>query len=127
MRPTPDERAMLWMNAQIAEELWLSSVVVSELLFGLARLPSGARKQRLLQALQTSLDEDFADRVAPFDLDAAVAYAQLAASCEAKGRPIDVADAQIAAICIVHGAAIATRNTKHFEGLGLRVVNPWLE
>ncbi|AJG23640.1 hypothetical protein RR42_s2052 [Cupriavidus basilensis] len=38
-----------------------------------------------------------------------------------------MADAQIAAICRHHGAVLATRNGKDFEGIGLSLVNPWLE
>ena len=71
------------------------------------------------------LSEDFAGRILAFDLEAAVIYAELAAGGEAKGRPVEMADAQIAAICLAQGAKLATRNLKHFEGLGLVLVNPW--
>lgn len=68
---------------------------------------------------------DYAGRILSFDLEAAAAYAEISARCMAKGRPIDMADAQIAAICWVQDAQLATRNTKHFEGLGLNLINPW--
>ena len=71
------------------------------------------------------LEQDFAGRILPFDLEAAVIYAELAAGCEAKGRTAEMADGQIAAICVAQGAKLATRNLKHFEGLGLVLVNPW--
>lgn len=125
MRPAPDPSVLNWLNTQIAEELWLNSVVVSELLFGIARLPAGARKRQLADTFAAMLSEDFAGRVLPFDLEAAVIYAQLAAGCEAKGRPVAMADGQISAICLAQGATLATRNLKHFEGLGLGLVNPW--
>jgi predicted nucleic acid-binding protein len=72
------------------------------------------------------LAEDFPGRVLSFDLEAAVVYADLVAMRERQGQPIDVADAQIAAICLAQGATLATRNTKHFEGVGLTLMNPWL-
>ena len=125
MRPVPSGRVLRWLNAQAPDDLWLNSVVVSELLFGLARLPAGSRKRQLIDAFAAMLNEDFAGRVLPFDLEAAVIYAELAAGREASGRPVAMADAQIAAICLVHGGALATRNLKHFEGLGLVLVNPW--
>ena len=125
MRPAPDPSVLNWLNTQIAGELWLNSVVVSELLFGIARLPAGARKRQLAETFAAMLEQDFAGRILPFDLEAAVIYAELAAGCEAKGRPVEMADAQIAAICLAQGAKLATRNLKHFEGLGLVLVNPW--
>ena len=125
MRTAPDSTVLSWLNTQVAEELWLNSVVVSELLFGIARLPAGARKRHLSNAFAAMLEQDFAVRILPFDLEAAVIYAELAAGCEAKGRPVEMADAQIAAICLAQGAKLATRNLKHFGGLGLVLVNPW--
>ena len=125
MRPAPDSTVLNWLNTQVAEELWLNSVVVSELLFGMARLPAGARKRQLADNFAAMLEQDFAGRILPFDLEAAVIYAELAAGCEAKGRPVAMADVQIAAICLAQGAKLATRNLKHFEGLGLGLVNAW--
>ena len=126
MRPAPDSSVLNWLNTQVAEELWLNSVVVSALLFGMARLPAGARKRLLTDTFAAMLEQDFSGRILPFDLEAAVIYAELAAGCEAKGRPVEMADAQIAAICLAQGAKLATRNLKHCGGLGLVLVNPWL-
>jgi toxin FitB len=125
MRPVPDATAKQWLNEQLTEELWLNSIVVAELLFGVARMPEGTRKQRLIQTSKDIVEQNFAGRILSFDLEAAAAYAEISARCMAKGRPIDMADAQIAAICWVQDAKLATRNTKHFEGLGLKLINPW--
>ena len=125
MRPAPDPSVLNWLNTQIAGELWLNSVVVSELLFSMARLPAGAPKRQLAETFAAMLEQDFAGRILPFDLEAAVIYAELAAACEAKGRPVAMADGQIAAICLAQGAKLATRNLKHFGGLGMVLVNPW--
>ena len=125
MRPAPGANVFNWLNVQVADELWLNSIVVSELLFGIARLPGGARKRQLTDTFAAMLEQDFAGRILAFDLEAAVIYAELAAGSEAKGRPVAMADAQIAAICLAQGAKLATRNLKHFKGLGLLLVNPW--
>ena len=100
--------------------------MAGELLFGLARLPEGARKQQLTRTLSLMLSEDFQNRVLAYDLEAAVVYADLVAQRESQGRPISLVDAQIASICLTHQASLATRNTKDFEGLGLTLINPWL-
>lgn len=125
MRPVPDATAKQWLNEQLTDELWLNSIVVAELLFGVARMPEGTRKQRLTQTSKEIVEQNFTGRILSFDLEAAAAYAEISARCMAKGRPIDMADAQIAAICWVQDAQLATRNTKHFEGLGLNLINPW--
>lgn len=125
MRIAPDAKVEKWLDAQVADELWLNSIVIAELMFGAARLPDGAKKRQLSKSIQGTVEEDYAGRILSFDLEAAAAYAEISARCMAKGRPIDMADAQIAAICWVQDAQLATRNTKHFEGLGLSLINPW--
>ena len=100
-------------------------MAVSELLLGLARLPPGARRAQLTQAFEAMLAEDFSGRVLAFDLPATVVYADLAVRREREVQPVAMADAQIAATCLAHGAQLATRNVRHFEGLGLAWVNPW--
>lgn len=125
MRPVPNPAVLAWVDAQPDQDLWLSSVVVSELLYGLARLPSGARRAQLTQAFEAMLAEDFGGRVLAFDLPAAVVYADLVSTREQLGQPLAMADAQIAATCLAHGAQLATRNVRHFEALGLNWVNPW--
>ena len=70
-------------------------------------------------------EEDFKGRILAFGTDAAVPYARIATERRRAGRPISHFDAQIAAIARAVGAAIATRNVADFEGLGLRLVDPW--
>jgi len=125
MRPAPDPAVMAWGDAQPSSELYLCSIVAAELLYGLARWPDSARKRQASAWFQSLLQDDFAGRILDFDLTAATAYADLVAQREKQGRPISMADAQIAAICLTHDAALATRNEKDFEGLGLSVINPW--
>jgi hypothetical protein len=126
MRPAPSPHVLQWLNIQASQDIWLCSVVAAELLFGLVRLPDGTRKQQLTLTFSLMLSEDFQNRVLAFDLEAAVVYADLVARRESQGKPISLADAQIASICLTHQASFATRNTKDFEGLGLTLVNPWL-
>ncbi|HWT69215.1 MAG TPA: type II toxin-antitoxin system VapC family toxin [Pseudomonas sp.] len=125
MRVEPDTQVLAWVDAQPAMELAISAVTVAEILHGIARLPSGKRKQKLEAHAMAMFEEDFAGRILPFDGHAAVEYATLVAGCESKGRAVAMADAQIAAVCRTHGAPIATRNVRDFEFPGLEVINPW--
>jgi toxin FitB len=71
------------------------------------------------------LAEDFQGRVLPFDEGSAVQYADIVTRRKRIGRPIGIADAQIAAICCDLGAILATRNTADFEETGIQLTNPW--
>ncbi|MEH6351086.1 MULTISPECIES: type II toxin-antitoxin system VapC family toxin [unclassified Pseudomonas] len=125
MRAEPNATVLAWIDSQPAMDLVICAITVAEILHGIARLPFGKRKQKLESHAMAMFEEDFVDRILPFDAHAAVEYAALVASCEAKGRAAGMADAQIAAICRAHGALIATRNTKDFKFPGVEVINPW--
>lgn len=125
MRAKPAPQVLEWVDAQPVGDLVITSITVAEILYGIARMPDGKRKQGLLDVASVMFDEDFAGNILPFDADAAVHYAEIAAETEAKGRVVDMADAQIAAIARLHDAVIATRNIRHFETLGVALVDPW--
>lgn len=111
--------------ALMESEAYITVTVVAELSAGIVRLPEGRRRLRLERELDVILTEDFEGRVLPFDVEAARAYGLVRVRRERMGRPITAMDAQIAAVCLVHGATFVTRNTKDFDGLGLSLVNPW--
>jgi predicted nucleic acid-binding protein len=113
-----------WLNTQAAETLYLSSVTFAELLYGIAALPAGKRKDALAPALD-GLMRIFKDRILPFDADAARRYADLAITAKAVGRGFPKSDAYIAAIAGSRGFIVASRDTSPYEGVGLSVINPW--
>ncbi|SDH99952.1 hypothetical protein SAMN05216603_11891 [Pseudomonas benzenivorans] len=125
MRAKPSSQVLAWVDAQSSSELFISAITVAEILYGIARMPDGKRKQGLLELATLMFEEDFAGRILPFDTEAAVHYAGLAAESEAKGKVVDMADGQIAAIAALHDARVATRNVRHFDYLGVPVINPW--
>ena len=124
MSPRPEPWVVSWLNGQAAETLYLSSVTLAELLFGIGALPEGARKRRLARALDGILAL-FSRRVLPFDQDSARRYADMAVAARAAGRPLPVADGYLAATAASRGFAVATRNTRHFSDTGVDVIDPW--
>jgi len=124
MKPEPAAAVQAWLNAQTAETLYLSSVTLAELLYGIACLPAGRRKLALGEALDGLLAL-FAGRVLGFDTDAAHCYADLAARARAAGRGFPTPDGYIAAIATAKGYAVATRDTAPFDAAGVHVINPW--
>lgn len=126
MRTQPNPGVMAWIDAQSADGLFISAITMAEILHGIARLPASKRKDHLHEMAWAIFSEDFADRVLPFDAHAASRYAQWVADSEAKGKPVSMADAQIAAICQLHNASLATRNVKDFAHGNVSLINPWL-
>lgn len=125
MKPAPSDALLLWFQDTPPEPLALTSVTVAELRYGIAVLPEGKRKARLGQAVTDMLAQEFPGLVLPFDQAAAEQYGALAAMHRAAGHNPGQADVMIAAIAAAHGAGVATRNLKDFEGLGLRLLNPF--
>ena len=124
MKPTPDEAVRAWLDEQAAETLYLSSVTVAELMFGVGALPKGKRKGKLAEALD-GVTEVFADRILPFDLDAARRYANLAVKARAAGKGFPTPDGYIAAIAASRGFVVATRDLSAFHAAGLEIIDPW--
>jgi predicted nucleic acid-binding protein len=120
--PHPGLRA--WLDAQAAETLFLSSITVAELLFGIGALPTGKRKDTLTAALDDVLDL-FAARILPFDTPAARRYADLAVAARAAGKGFPTPDGYIAAIAAAHGFTVASRDTSAFDAAALTVIDPW--
>jgi hypothetical protein len=124
MKPEPHPAVRAWLNAQAAPTLYLSSVTLAELLFGIAALPSGKRKDRLAKALDALLGL-FRDRILAFDTDAARRYAELAVTARTVGRGFPTPDGYIAAIAASRGFMIASRDTAPYLAARLTVINPW--
>jgi predicted nucleic acid-binding protein len=124
MKPEPDSAVRQWLDEQAAETLYLSSVTIAELMFGIGALPDGKRKDKLADALDGVM-ELFADRVLPFDSDAARHYANLAVKARAAGRGFPTPDGYIAAIAASRGFVVATPDTSAFDAAGMEVIDPW--
>jgi len=115
-----------WLADVETSSLFLTTVTRAEIRYGLERMPDGRRRANL-EARAELVFQGAVDRTLSFDSRAADAFGRISADRDRAGRPISTADAQIAAIALVHRAALATRNVRDFEGVGLRVVNPWEE
>lgn len=125
MRRSPDAEVLAWLDGQPPESIWTTSVTIFEIEFGLALLPKGRRRTQLEEAFAAMIAEDLGGRVLSFDDDAARRSAEMAAKAQRSGRSVEIRDVQIAGITAVRRASLATRNTKHFDALGIRLVDPW--
>jgi len=125
MQRDPDRSVVAWLDGQPPESVWTTSVTLFEIMYGLALLAKSKRRVALEEAFAASLSEDLGARVLAFDEDAARHAAVLSARARRAGRPVEIRDVQIAGIAGARRAQLATRNTKHFEAFGVRLVDPW--
>lgn len=125
MKPQPAPSVRTWLDEQAAETLYLSSITVAELMFGIGVLPNSRRKARLTAVLDGVL-ELFGTRILPFDTTAAHRYAELAVRARAAGKGFPTPDGYIAAIAAAHDFAVVSRDTSAFTAAGLTVIDPWI-
>jgi predicted nucleic acid-binding protein len=126
MQPAPSAAVLSWLSRKPENgHFYVTTITVAEVLYGVELLPRGKRRDKMQSQAEAMFAEDFRGRILPFDEEAARAFAQIAASRRAQGRPIAELDAQIAAIARSRNATLATRNTADFEDCGVRLVNPW--
>ena len=122
--PIPIPRVAVWLDAQPSADLSLTAITIYEIRAGIEALPAGRRRTALEEAFDTAL-KLFEGRVFPFDQDAAEEAGKLAARRLLIGRPKEHRDTQIAGIVLSRGAALATRNIRHFSDLDVSIVDPW--
>lgn len=125
MRRDPEPAVVAWLDEQPAESIWTTSITVFEVRTGLELLKPGRRRQQLETAFDKLLSDELEGRVQAFDQAAAVAAGTIAADRQNSGRTLEIRDVQIAGIVTARKAMLATRNTRHFDGLGIDLVNPW--
>jgi len=126
LRPSPSTKVLDWMRSQPNTVLFTTTITEAELLYGIALLPRGKRRDLLESVVGRMFAVHLAGRVLPFDSAAARDYADIAAMRRRSRRPMSEPDARIAAIARSRGAELATRNVADFAGCELEVVNPWL-
>jgi toxin FitB len=117
----PDLSVLNWVRAQKGAELFLSVVSVGEIERGIDKLrtPNPVFASELEQWLETLLGI-YGDRILPVTAADARVWGRLSSRLGNEG-----ADILIAATAITNGLTVVTRNIKHFEPTGVKVLNPF--
>lgn len=124
IKPQPSQPVLAWLDAQDANTLFLTSVTLAELWYGIGALPAGRRRGALAKAVD-GIVALFATRILAFDTEAARHHAVRALRARAAGLGLPAPDAYIAAIAAAHGYAVATRDVAPFRAAGVAVIDPW--
>lgn len=125
MRPQPSPLVLNWLNTQDSNQLFITTVTLAEIGYGLRVLPEGQRRWHLHSRFEQFIAQAFEERVLDFTASAARAYAEIMGHRKEAGHPMSLPDGQIASIAHVHGFAVATRNIKDFEDCGIELINPF--
>ena len=123
-KPAPSEPLVAWMSEQADEDLFIASLVVAEVWFGVLESPAGKRRTELERwfAGPEGPQALFAGRVLPFDEKAGLAWARLMSEGARAGRPRSALDMILAAVADANDCVVVTDNERDFAGL--RFTNP---
>lgn len=124
MKESPNEAVWQWLQGNPDEELCATAITAAEIHDGIEQMPVGRRRRQVREAADVAFAA-VEDDLLSFTAEAAMAYSVVVRDRRRAGLPIGVLDAQIAAICLVEQAALATRNTQDFARTGVELINPW--
>ena len=125
MKESPSQAVLSWMNNQESSALFVTTITVGEIAYGLRIMPQGRRRLQLEQGFERYLADGFSGRILAFDEEAARHYGDVMGRRKEIGRPLSVQDGQIAAIARARGGAVATRNVRDFVECGVEIINPF--
>jgi predicted nucleic acid-binding protein len=125
MAPAPVASVLHWLDGHDTASLYLSTITIAEIAYGIRVLPAGRRRGELRERFEQFVASGFEQRVLAFDTAAALHYAEVMGRRKELGRPMSVPDGQIAAIARAHRLSVATRNVRDFDECGLDVLNPF--
>jgi len=125
INPSPNQRVLDWFGRQERTALFTTVITQIEMASGVARLPTGKRRELLKSKIDEIFAIDFADRVLPLTSESVLSFVAIASQLRETGRPIGMNDLYIAAIAQAHEAKIATRNVKDFVNTGVPLIDPF--
>jgi predicted nucleic acid-binding protein len=124
-RPVPDAQCLSWSDAQPRASIHACAPVLAELHAGIMLMPDGHRRSRLAEEYDRLVMRMLITPILPFAMECVPAFGRLRATPAGRDRAGKPLDLMIAAIALTHDMTLATRNVRDFEGLGVRLVNPF--
>lgn len=120
-KPQPSAAVRSWAESLPGNQFYLSAVTVLELEIGVRRMERKDEPQgRILRAWADAVLQEFGGQVLPFATETAILCAGMHVPDQRSFR-----DSMIGATAQQHGLTLVTRNVADFEGLAVKVFNPW--
>ena len=124
-RPEPDRGVLEWLDRLDEDRAFISVVSLAEIRRGVALMATGRRREMLAAWLARDLPERFAGRILAIDESAAFAWGDLMAQAKRRGIGLASMDGLLAAAALSNDLTLVTRNVRDFEGLGVKLLDPW--
>lgn len=124
-KPAPAPSVVAWLKRQTESSCYISVLTLGELMRGIHRLPTTAKRTKLEEWMQTELLLRFKGRIITINEAISMRWGILVAKMGAQGRVLPSIDSLLAATAQEHGLTIVTRNTKDFQDIGIEIFNPW--
>lgn len=124
-RRSPHAGVAAWLGATPEDALYLSVLVIGEIAKGIAKLPEGPQRARLAGWLEAELTPRFEGRLLGLDEETARIWGRVSGEAEARGAPLPVIDALLAATALRHDLTLVMRNTQDFSAYAVKLLNPW--
>lgn len=126
IKPRPSGAVVSYIAAQALDDLFISSVTLAEIRFGIEGVAEAGRRAALISWLDTELRARFAGRILPVSEDVMYRWLLLVDAGRKAKHTFSQPDLIIAATALERGLALVTRNVKDFTLTGVRLVNPWV-
>lgn len=121
----PSKAVVAWLNQQPGTNLFITSISLAEIGYGLRVLADGQRGRILQNRFEEFVTQGFEYRILNLDAAAARIYSEIMGHQKEIGCPMSFPDGQIAAITLANRFMLATRNIKDFNHCGLDLIDPF--
>ncbi len=124
-RPRPERKVVAFIAAQPLEDLYVSSVTLAEIRFGIELVSGASRRAELNDWLTHKVRPMFEQRVLAVSEDVMFKWRLLVEQGRKAGHTFSQPDLIIAATALQHGLTVISRDTDEYETAGVSVLNPW--
>jgi len=124
-KPSCNAAVKAWSDGQPAEVLFLSTVTLAEIRYGIEQQTDPAFRRVLVEWIDTWLRPWFSGRILEINEEVILTWRRMVAHGKSRGITFSQPDLFIAAIAGVHDLCVVSRNVRDFEETGVELFNPW--